>query len=487
MADKKPNAAKDFFVKHGEKLGLGIAVLVLLVYVFTGYLGAKEDPNLQKLDRAIKTLDEQSKTPKEKDLPPKEKPWETAAVTPWNTISSVAKGADDWAGSLYSELAEIVKEVPKIKPRPALAPSLEFGKVDVQLDSVTIDWSLREYTAAEKAKGKKDNDYVDVTAFKVERETNGTGKWELLAEIADGKARSYKDVKIEPKSRYTYRVTALSDTKEFKERGGADGTPNPTGLIGTAVSGAPAKTLGIWRFQFQNPFKPENAEKGQVFVTIEKYEKPLATKVEKKRIHKAGDVIGWWEEPGSPEPTSKHRVQVGTKSHEVDFDTKTTLVSVEPKKVTIEIKKCKPVFGPGGVKEKCDTITEKRAFDVFEITLKGPDGDEKFHSPNPRDNPNGQDQFCEDHGGRKAVVGLPPGPKPDMPAEDPAVAAKRKKELDAEKLFKDAEKLLNNAQKAKDAIPMYEKLLTTYGDTDFVAKGQRAVIEDRLNKLREAK
>jgi hypothetical protein len=486
MADeKKRNAAVDFFSKHGEKLGLAIAVVVLLTYVFVGYLAAKPDARIPAMDKEIKRLDVDAKTSKEKDLPPAAKPWETAAVTPWNTVG-VARGADDWAATLYTEIKPVAKPRPTIKLKQVLVPSIEFGKIDVQLDSVTFDWTVKEFTTVEKNKGKKDYDYADLTSFKVEREANASGKWVLLADLADPKARSYKDTKIEPKSKYVYRVTAYADNKDFKARGGADASEVPDGVAGMVKSPAPAQTLGIWRFLFQNPFKPANAEKGQVFITIEKYEKALGAKVEKKRIHKAGDVLGWWEEPGSPEPTSIHKVQVGSKAVDVDFDTKTTLLSVEPKKLTIEIKKCKKKFGAGGLYEGCDTITEKRTFDVFELTLKGPDGLEKFTSPNPRDNPNGQDQFCEEHGGRKPVVGLPPPKKSDAPVEDPAVVLARKREAEAEKLFKDAEKLLSG-DKAKTAIPMYEMLLTKYGDTDFVAKGQRAVIEDRLVKLRERK
>ncbi|HYF01277.1 MAG TPA: hypothetical protein VEJ18_20305, partial [Planctomycetota bacterium] len=219
------------------------------------------------------------------------------------------------------------------------------------------------------------------------------------------------------------------------------------------------------------------------YVKIEKFEKSLGAKVEKARIHRAGDVIGWWEEPGSAEPTSKHRVQVQTKSVEVDFDTKTTLVSVEPRKVTIEIKRCTPKF-TGGQRDGCNTVVEKRTMDVHEIVLKGPDGDEKILSPNPRENPNYQDQFCEEHGGRRAPASSPSAPKSTEPQEDPAAAAARKREAEAEKLFKDAEKLVA-ANKGPAAAAIYERLLKDFGATDFVSKNARAVIEDRLRNLQK--
>ena len=304
-----------------------------------------------------------------------------------------------------------------------------------------------------------------------------------VAESLPASERSFKDTKIDPKTNYNYRVTAYCDAKEYKERGGPEATPRPDGVV-AMVTGTAPQTLGIWKMSFLNPFKPENAEKGQVYVKIEKFEKPLGSKVEKARIHHAGDVIGWWPETGSPEPTSKHRVQVGTKSVEVDFDTKTKLMSVEPRKVVIEIKKCAPKF-TNGQRDGCNTVTEKRSFDVHEIVLKGPDGDERILSPNPRENPNGQDQMCEEHGGRRASSsGSTPKAPSAEPQEDPAVVAARKREAEAEKLFKDAEKLVQ-ANKGPQAASIYEKLLKEFGTTDFVSKNAKAVIEERLRALQK--
>ncbi len=481
--DKKGGAAKELLVKHGEKIALGVSLLLLLSYVFIFYLPEKRQPDADTLKGTVKKVEQSMRTPRPEDEPKPAKAWEQTAVSPWNTVVEAPKGADDWAATLVTDISVNTRKPIVTRPPQAVAPSIAFENLEINLDSVVLSWTVKEFTAPMKvamAKKTPKEVPVDLTSFKIERDVNGAGKWETIATLEDPKARSYKDPKIDPKTRYAYKVSAFSAKKEFLENGGEDSGPNPTGLAGTVASPV-AQTLGIWKISFANASKAANAEKGMAYVTIEKYEKGLAAKVEKKRIHYSGDKIGWWPEQADAEPTSKHRVQVGTKSHEVDFDTGITLVSVQPKRVTVEITKCKRNFGPGGVPVyPCDKVKEKRTFDIHEIVLNGPEGRQVIQSPSPKDHPNGQDQICEECGGKKPVVGDSSlKPPPDAPKEDPAAVAAKKKEAEADALFKDAEKLMK-AGKHKEAAGKYERLLKEYGTTDFVAKSQRPLIEQRL-------
>lgn len=489
MADeKKGGSAKELLVKHGEKIGLGIAVLVLLAYVFLFYLPDAKNPDLERLKTSIQQRERESREPKPEDSPEPPQAWEQKAVGPWNTVLAAAKGADNWAASLRTEVAETTKPKPVQRRAQALAPSAAFENLEINLDSVVLSWSVKEWTPQEKAKLAKEKDPVkipvDLTGFKIERDTNGAGKWAEVATLDDPKARTWKDVKIEPKTKYAYRITALSTKKEYLENGGEEGAQKPDGVV--AVFSSPvAQTLGIWKISFANASRPANADRGMVYVTIEKFEKALAAKVEHKQIHRDGDRIGWKEGGEGAESTSKHKKQIGNKAVEVDFNTEITLVTVKPKKVTVEITKCKRKFGPGGLPEyPCDKIKEKRSFDIYEIVTNGPEGRQTLLVPNPKDHPNGQDQICEECGGKKPVVNLPPGGGPDAPPkEDPKVVEARKKEAEAETVFKEAEKLLKDGKK-KEAAAKYEKLLKDYATTDFVAKGQRPLIEQRLAESR---
>lgn len=492
MADeKKAGGAKDLLLKHGEKIGLALALLALLVYVLLFYMPEGKHPESDALRRAADKVKRASGTADPKDDPSAPKAWEQAAVSPWNTVIEAAKGADNWAATLVTDINVTTKKPEKVRPPQALAPAVAFENLEINLDSVIVSWSVKEFTAPQKAamaKAAPKQIPVELTAFKVERDVNGAGKWETVATIEDPKARTYKDVKIEPKTKYAYRITAFSTKKEFLENGGEEGTPNATGLAGTVTSPA-AQTLGIWKISFSNASKPANADKGMVYVTIEKFEKALGAKVEKKRIHYAGDRLGWWPEAQDQEPTSKHKVQVGTKAVEVDFNTEVTLVSVQPRKVTVQITKCKRKFGAGGLPEyPCDKIKEPRSFDIHEIVLSGPEGRQVIQSPNPKDHPNGQDQICEECGGKKAktaseIEAPPDGKTPPPPKEDPAAAAAKKKEAEAEAVFKEAEKAFKDG-KYKDAIAKYERLLKDFATTDYVAKGQRPLIEQRLGEAR---
>lgn len=482
--DKKGGAAKDLLVKHGEKIALGVSLLLLLSYVFIFYLPEKKQPAADTLKGTMKKTESGLRTPLPEDAPKPGKAWEQRAVSPWNEVVEAPKGADDFTATLVTDISVSTRKPEVKRPPQAVAPAVAFENLEINLDSVVLSWSVKEFTAPMKAAMAKRTPKevpVDLTSFKIERDVNGAGKWETIATLEDPKARSYKDPKIDPKTKYAYKVTAFSAKKEFLENGGEDSGPNPTGLVGTVASPV-AQTLGIWKITFANASKAANAEKGMAYVTIEKYEKALSAKVEKKRIHYSGDKIGWWPEQGDAEPTSKHRVQVGTKSHEVDFNTEITLVSVQPKRVTVEITKCKRIFGAGGVPVyPCEKIKEKRAFDIHEIVLIGPEGRQVIQSPVPKDHPNGQDQICEECGGKKPVsrdVIEKPG-TPEPPKEDPAAVAAKKKEADAETLFKDAEKLMK-AGKHKEAAAKYERLLKEFGTTDFVAKSQRPLIEQRL-------
>lgn len=488
MADeKKGGSAKELLVKHGEKIGLGIAVLVLLAYVFLFYLPESKHPDLDRLKNSIQQRERESKEPKPEDSPEPAQAWEQKAVGPWNTVLAAAKGADNWAASLRTEVAESTKPKPVQRRSQAVAPSAAFENLEINLDSVVLTWSVKEFTAQEKAKLAKETDpkkvVVDLTGFKIERDTNGAGKWAEVATIEDPKARTWKDVKIEPKTKYAYRITALSTKKEWLENGGEEGSPKPDGVVAVFSSPA-AQTLGIWKISFANASRPANADRGMVYVTIEKFEKALGAKVERKQIHRDGDRIGWKEGAEGVEATSKHKVQVGNKAVEVDFNTEVTLVSVKPKKINVEITKCKRKFGPGGLPEyPCDKIKEKRSFDIYEIITNGPEGRQTILVPNPKDHPNGQDQICEECGGKKPVSRDAIEKKDDAPKEDPAVLAAKKKEAEAEALFKEAEKLLKDGKK-KEAAAKYEKLLKDYATTDFVAKGQRPLIEQRLAESR---
>ena len=486
---KKGNKAKEFFEKFGEKLALGVALLILLGYAVVAFGMSSEDPGLAQMEKNIKIIKKEESTLHPEMVAPNTENWQAKAINPWNTVVTSARPADDWTGALITKAEGKGLEKAVIKKTPVLIPPVVFTGTEIAIDSVTVAWSYKDFTKAEELKMAREKDNktepAKATHFVLERQVAG-GKWELLADKLDVKIQSYVDQKIDPKTKYAYRVTAYSTDKNYLERGGAvdsvtGATPNPDGKINTVTS-PQISTMGIWNLTFTNATKLADAAKGMVYVKIEKFEKGVG-KVESKHIHYDGDQIGAWAESDGAEPTSKHRVTVKSKSILVDFNCGWTLVSVTPIKLPIEVKRCKTIFGPGGVKTGCDTIIEKRMFDTAAIVYKDDEGVKKIYSPNP----GSLDQLCEEHGGpKKIVVQMPTDPKkdsPDEPKVDPKEAAKAKRETEAEKLFDEAEKALDKNKSLAETC--YKRLMKDYADTDFVAKNKKAVIEERLAGLKK--
>jgi hypothetical protein len=488
MADaKKGNAAKEFFEKYGEKLALGIALVILVGYAAYAFGMSAPDPSLGLVEKNIRLVKTEEKTPHPDMQAPNTENWQAKAINPWNTVVTSARSADDWTGFLVTkaEGKGVKREI--IKKVPVVVPHVAFGTVDVAIDSITVTWNYKDFTSQETQKmaREKKTDPAKATHFVLERQSGASGKWEVLADKLDIKVQSYVDTKIEPKSKYTYRVTAYSTEKNFLERGGkiddeTGATSNPGGLV-NSVTGPPVQTLGIWKLTFTNPMKPAEA-KGMVYVKIEKFEKGHG-KVEKAHMQYDGDQIGTWEETQGGEPTSRHRVTVrGGKSIEVDFNTGTTLISVTRVSLPVEAKRCKTIFDKAtGNKIGCDQVVDKRTFETGLVTYKDDEGVKKVYVPSP----SSLDQLCEEHGGRKIIVAQPTEKKEsDEPKVDPKEAAKQKKELDAEKLFEEAEKALDKNKTL--ALQYYQRLMgPDFKDTDFVSKNKKPIIEERIALLKK--
>ncbi len=490
---KKVNPAAAFLANYGEKLALAVAVLALVACAVMWFGLSSDDPTLE-VSKAVTNLDKEAKTPHQDMTAPNTENWQAKAVNPWTTLVVSARPADAYSASVIT----VAKGDPQTiiipwKP-PVIVPQVTAPVMDVAIDSITVGWSYKDFTKQEADKMSREKDKAKkeagkVTHFKLEREVGASGKWEVIDEKLPVTTQSYVDTKIDPKMKYAYRVTAYSTEKNYLERGGTidaetGATPNPSGLVNTAAS-APVQSLGIWKLTFTNPTKPQDAAKGMVYVKIEKFEKGVG-KVEKAHIHYDGDVIGTWAESDGAEGVSKHRVATKSgKSIEVDFNTGATLISVNPIKLPVEVKRCKPIYDKStGNKTGCEQIIEKRTIDTAQIMYKDDEGPHKMYVPAP----NSLDQLCDEHGGRKILVAPPTtgGDKsaPEDPAKmDPKEAAKAKKEAEAEKLFTEAEKAFDKNKSL--AATYYNRLMKDYADTDFVAGSKKATIEERLAALKK--
>jgi hypothetical protein len=116
--------------------------------------------------------------------------WQAKAVNPWTTLVASARGADDWGGFLITkaEGKGLKKEI--IKKVPVKVPHVAFGNAEVAIDQISLSWAYKDFTSQEIQKMSRDKEKSDAakaTYFVLERETNGSGKWEVLAEKLETK------------------------------------------------------------------------------------------------------------------------------------------------------------------------------------------------------------------------------------------------------------------------------------------------------------
>jgi hypothetical protein len=484
MAEETKSGAKEFLARSGEKLALVVSAFALAAYGVIAFGMKGKDPAVPLQEASRKLRAELDRAHEEKKAPPPEN-WQAKAISPFATVPGPARAGDAWVASLPTVVEAVGVSKPIVKVKPYKVPSIVLGSVDVQIDHIMVNWSVKDFTREEKLKGGKEFDYGALSHVKLEREVGGT--WEVLAPRQDIKLTSYKDTQIAPKTRYRYRATAYSDDKGYLERGKPDAEKGATGVADGAagvVTSEPVTTYGLWKFGFINPFRAANSEKGQVMVKIEKFEKGVG-KVEKSLMQYEGDVIGVAVPQGGGEPTSKFKVSVpGGKVIDVDFNSGATLVQIKPERLTLDVKKCKPKIGAAG-REGCEEIIEKRPFSTTLIVYKDEDGDHKIYQPALPD----LNEKCTEHGGKPRMT-TPPKAEADDPNAppklSPAEERRLKREAEAVKLYEMADQALEKGDGAA-ARNHYLKLIKDYAQTDFVSKEKKTIIEERLASLKDKK
>ncbi len=498
--EQKPGKGSEFFFKHGEKVVLVAAALALVAYLVLGIAMAKEDGNVRKVELKAREIQGEKRKSHEDMKAPEARTKVPEALDPWTKViaaNTPKDPKDDWVGTLAPVLVYKEFVVHKDPKKNVKVPEIQMGRAEVALDGVTVHWAATGFPAAQITKEKAGFEFLKLSHFSVEREAAGSGKWEMLAEkvavpeppktekgIAALPDMSFRDVRIDPKSKYNYRVTAFLDAETVEkldpEKVNTSEIDKATKKLATVATAAPVETLGIWKLRFINTMK------GQAYIEIEKFEKALGKPVKVALIHHEGDRIGGKKADPEEEPAFDHTVPVGDgKSQKVNFNTGMVLLKVEPVRLTVEVARCKPQFTSDGKKIGCERVVDKIPFETKEIVYKDEDGREvKLQIPDPKTSSRTQDQLCDEHGGRKIVTELPKEADPEAPKEDPRIADARAREKAASDLFAEAQMFEIRGDK-RNAVTRYEKLLKEYADTDFVSKQKKAVVEDRLKRLKQ--
>ncbi|MDQ7779538.1 MAG: fibronectin type III domain-containing protein [Planctomycetota bacterium] len=268
---------KKLFVQHGEKIGLGAAILILVLVVVKTSVMPPEDTDVGSANQLADELDRRLN----EDQPPKAELQDYVArnTSMWQTVTA-AKGGNTWA--VYK--APIAKADVKTRERATVkylyAPIVREPKL--ALGKVTVEWEADKKTTAA------------VSGYKVFRK-GPQGDWQPLTETAITDT-SFTDNKVEPKKKYSYKVSA--ETKE------------PTATTKVVESDVrEATTLGVKQIIFRGGTE----QMAQILV------RKLDSAQEKMFFVKVGDKIG-------------DIVAIDIKGTKVDFGTGYVLNAIKKEK-----------------------------------------------------------------------------------------------------------------------------------------------------------
>src|SRR5436190_22761787 len=143
---KKVSPAVTFLTNNGEKLALGVAVVLLVVFAVLWFGLPGEDPTIG-LDKSATSLEKEAKTPHQDMTAPNTENWQAKAVNPWTTLVASARPADNWGGFLVTKAEGKGLKKDVIKKVPVLVPPVSNIITEVAIDSITVGWSYKDFTS----------------------------------------------------------------------------------------------------------------------------------------------------------------------------------------------------------------------------------------------------------------------------------------------------------------------------------------------------
>lgn len=495
MADEKaPSKAQQFLFEHGEKVGLGVAVGLLVIYAVMGIALAEENQSAVAVRNNAAEIDRQAglKHPNftAPTLDEKSPLHDLTILDSWQTLPDKTEGASDWSVAIRTELEGKETFIPKATEKPVVVPAVSGFKAEPGIDGVKLTWTV-------STPDDKEAEKATIESFTIERKNKSTNKTDKITE-KNPKATSYLDKTAEKRGSYEYRITAHCKFSRGKK------DSSPTGWVAATM-------IDEWTLAFINP------QPGTVMIKIVKFDKEYGA-VDVSKLHKEGQKIGVWEEELTRKVKNsigemveeKYKADTGlhrASGHWVDFDTKCTLTKVAKFEAVVKWNKCKIKRGSGG-ETSCEGVEALSAkVDLIEIVYTDADnkpvslkfkGGKEVQMLNATDldpaehPPAVTAERCEAHGGKKEEV----DPKAEEKQKLEREAAKARGEAKAQQANwetlkkkakkaeddgkkEDATKYKQEAEKAKQAaVDKYKKWQEDYKDTDDFKRNNKQVEKD---------
>lgn len=287
---------KKLFLEHGEKIGLGVGVVLLLVYVVLAWVVPPSNADIQQIDNYRNAISTALANNTPAAIPSTD--YLKGARQPWEVVEKPGD-ANDWAMVYQTRIIEEPSGPTKpvdTGPQETVhkAPTLLDPHVDI--GAITLKWSKDKDTTA------------TIARYKVLRKLEGAGDFkELGTPIEEPKDEaSYVDSEVQPKKSYVYKVVSLTEDKK----------PDKKEMVSNEVKATATSTVAV-------VFKGGSAQEQNkiAIITVRKFFPDTKEWKKKDFTVRPGEAIG-----------KKETTKTGGKVAEVDFTTGYKLIDVKEAK-----------------------------------------------------------------------------------------------------------------------------------------------------------
>lgn len=396
-----------FMFLHGEKVALGLAIVILLGYGVSSTAMTSDAEVMAQADDA--TAKSQEKTDKyQKEVQEIRDSYKTYnAKADWEKVEK-AKALNNWAGSYVSKI-----EIKEIEPRetPLVVtwecPTIEIESLDSVLGAVNAKFKLTPPKEG-KISDKLETRAAKVVGYTVERRVADEKNWKPIKPKLDPKELTFADNTITPKTRYEYRMIVETDARARDLDKEVHKVKPPEYCEAKQI-----RTVGYFKIKLKSIMGGAGDQAAKVSFEVEKYDAGYGKSFTITPLHVEGDGIGSRLEGPDDDPKVTYTWEVMDKDTrkrvKVDFNTGWKIMKVEMQvEREIPYRQCKVRTDATGAR-RCEGVEiMKRSYKGNHVSLKDDEGE--LNEEWRPDLPKVDDKLCEEHANLKGTPIEPKSP-----------------------------------------------------------------------------